>query len=138
MEKPPCSGLFALHIESKGLCLYAQIHMGFAVVFGGAGTFALMCMSSIEQWPAPCVVAVAACLILAMGPEGLLTLGALLAYRTLRRHRLQRTHMDPAVTEAYGEEEEEDDGEGGAEERVPAAGYPVGVPVQPSLPHPMT
>ena len=137
MEKPPCSGLFALHIESKGLCVYAQLHMGFAVVFGGAGTFALMCMSSIEQWPAPCVVAVVACLILAMGPEGLLTLGALLAYRAIRRHRLRRTHMDPAVTEAYGEEEEEAE-DGSAEEPVPAAEYPVGVPVKPSAPHSMT
>ena len=120
----PChEGLFDLNIESHALCLYAQIHLGAAAIFGGAGALTLMCMAAVELWPPRCVVAAAVCLVMAMGPEGLLALGTLLAYRTLRRRR--QTHLDPTALVEYGQDEE---GEEDVEE-IPTADHPVGIPV---------
>jgi hypothetical protein len=121
----PCQGLMPFNIESRGLCLYAQIHIGFAAVFGGIGLSALTCMASSERWPATGIMATGMCFLMGMGPECLLVLCALCIYRTLRRHSM-RTQLDDETISSY----QEDSTHGEQEEHIPTADHPVGIPVR--------
>ena len=123
----PCQileGIIAFRIESSAICLYAQMHICFAIIFGGSATFILLCMACTERWPTAGIAMVSFCMIMGIGPEGILALCIICIYYNRREKRSLRTTHDADIserTEAFNGRPETD--------CIPAADIPVGIPI---------